>query len=122
MWNICHGFYTGGGEAEIELLKDGYIKFVRADKTNNGWYDLNGNKIEISNFYSIIDIKNNNMAMLDNDNNFWIMNLNNGNISIKLPQIKEAISMEEGYVLKNENNKYFFANENVSKEYEYIAE
>ena len=108
-------------ENTLYTLSNGDIKFVTEDKTMNGWYNDNGDKISISSKYDINDIINEIIILEEKINdenyNYYFMSLS-GQV---LKQTSFLDIKNEGYLIKNENNKYVMLDRNlntISSEYD----
>lgn len=107
----------------LYTLSNGGIKFVSEDKTVNGWYNDNGDKVSISSKYDINDIINQKIILeekVNNENyNYYFMSLS-GQV---LKQTSYLDITNDGYLIKNENNKYVMLDRNLnvtSSEYDEV--
>ena len=120
--------------ATLGTFTNGYIEFISEDKMHKGWYDNNGNKIEISNIYEITDIRDNKVILKwDNSNdedyndddyvyeqkNYIIDSF--GNILLQAKAL--CILDKDLYLVKNDNNKMILMDKDlnvISNEYDRI--
>lgn len=113
----------------LNTFSNGYIEFQKVDDEKMGWYDSNGNQIEVSKKYSIKDIKDDKVILEKNvysneeniDEKGKIIVLDMG--GKKLFQVANIIIYDKVYFVEKENGKMVLVNTNFeseSKEYDKI--
>lgn len=116
--------------ATLDTFTNGYIRFEDEENKQNGWYDDNGNKITISDTYTINDIKDNKVILQvdsteDYDLNekpelhFIIIDMTGRT----LIQTTALDVYDDMYLVKNNNKKMVFMDKDlniISNEYDRI--
>ena len=116
-------------DGTLNTFSNGYIEFQKVDDEKMGWYDSNGNQIEVSKKYSIKDIKDDKVILeknvYSNEENIEekgkIIVLDMG--GKKLFQAANIIIYDKVYFVEKENGKMVLVNTNFeseSKEYDKI--
>lgn len=108
----------------ITLYDDGYIPFCNLDESIQGWYDKEGNRKGFQGKYEILNIRKDIITLKnydnENDKNNIIFIDSNKNV---LLQAKEVEILDNGYLIKKDNEKIIKINDNleiISKEYDKI--
>lgn len=126
--------------ATMTMYSDGYIGFISTDSNDEnkyyGWYDNNGNKMWVSAGYTLLDVRDNKVFLLEyktsggDEENFEIdemaVNVNylivdfTGQVLVNTPAIDRY---ENFYLIKNVNNKMVLIDRElnvISNEYDKI--
>ena len=110
---------------EITLLSDGYIMFKSLDEKTGGWYDNNGDKVNISlKDFEILDVRSNKIILSkyiekDEKIEYAIVDLE-GNLMLYTDTL---YWFENTYWIKNVQNKMVMVDKNfnqISNEYDFI--
>lgn len=108
----------------ITLYDDGYIPFCNLDELIQGWYDKEGNRKGFKGKFEILNIRKDILILKNYDNENDMNNIifidSNNNI---LLQAKEVEILDNGYLIKNDNEKIIKIDDNleiISKEYDKI--
>ena len=115
----------------LNTFSNGYIEFQKVDDEKMGWYDSNGNQIEVSEKYSIKDIKDDKVILeknvysneenRDEKGEIIVLDMNGK----KLFQAADIIIYDNVYFAKKENGKMVLVDTNFeseSKEYDKIID
>ena len=112
-------------EDTIEVLSDGSIVFKSLDEETYGWYDSNGNKRKLPSGYEIQDITNNIIIVYkydeETDSTEYYFLDHSGRIVLKTQDFLRTL--ENAYIVKNEDNKMLLYDQNLNKisdEYDFI--
>ena len=115
----------------LNTFSNGYIEFQKVDDEKMGWYDSNGNQIEVSEKYSIKDIKDDKVILEKNVYSNEENSNEKGEIIVldmngkKLFQAADIIIYDNVYFAKKENGKMVLVDTNFeseSKEYDKIID
>lgn len=112
-------------ENTLEVLSDGSIVFKSLDEETYGWYDSNGNKRKLPSGYEIQDITNNIIIVYkydeETDSTEYYFLDHSGRIVLKTQDFLRTL--ENAYIVKNEDNKMLLYDQNLNKisdEYDFI--
>lgn len=108
----------------IDTYKNGYIPIYNFDKEVFGWIDLNGQTHYINGKKQILDFNDNYIAIkdysVDSDVNICIINYDGEIVS---DYFKEITVLDKGFVVKKQNDKNVYLNDNleeITEEYDII--
>lgn len=108
----------------IHTYTDGSIPYYNLENEEQGWYNQNtGKQQSLNGKYQILDIKDEKIIIRDYSdaiNKQDIILDNTGKVIFKA---KEINILEDGYIIKSENNKLIYINERLNSrttEFDYI--
>ncbi len=116
-------------DGTLNTFSNGYIEFQKIDNEKMGWYDSNGNQIEVSEKYLIKDIKDDKVILEKNVYSNEENSNEKGEIIVldmngkKLFQAVDIIIYDNVYFAEKENGKMVLVDKNFkseSKEYDKI--
>lgn len=122
--NSNEEYYSGS----IYPLSDGYIAFKNIDTTTQGWFDNNGNKLNITTVYGdIYDIRNNKLILYQENEQTYegtynILDLTTGRYVL---QTKYLQQLPNTYIIKNNQGKRIIVDnefKQLSNEYDWIGD
>ena len=109
-------------EKSLYVYSNGYLPFYKTSENIQGWYTKETKRVEMLGNIQILEFFDTQVLIKDYDRNIIYFTDELGNqIS---PNFKDIFVLNDGYIVKNENNKYIIINKEFQKildiEYDYI--